>query len=76
MAHCTEDGQPEQANALPYVISNVKPHFGHFTKCFEEFSVLSLLLRQQLLEILKTFLMTLKFVYAKINKMIKRKFKI
>jgi hypothetical protein len=29
--HCTEDGQAEQAKALPYVMSKAKRHFGQAT---------------------------------------------
>lgn len=32
--HCTEDGQPEQAKVLPYVMSKLKPHFGQRIMCF------------------------------------------
>jgi hypothetical protein len=34
IAQLTVDGQPEHAKALPYVMSKVKPHLGHFTACF------------------------------------------
>jgi len=55
--HCTEDAQPEQAKALPYVMSKVKPHLGQCSKCFDfPLTLIRALQVKRVTRVLKAFL--------------------
>jgi hypothetical protein len=54
--HCTEEGHPEHAKALPYVMLKVKPHLGHLTIDFGCVFIHVTFHNQPSIGILKTFL--------------------